>query len=414
MPENRGYLPEGLSAPPLYTLEMLRRAVSDGTVLEGTIQRCDGDLNLYLQLGSTFAKIPREEVTAPWISGADREIAVLSRVGKQVCFTVESLSADAKGAPTALLSRRKVQEQAMEEMRRSLEPGAVVVGKVVRMEPFGAFVDIGRGIVALLPTEYISAARIRHPNERFRVGQKILAVVKVFDRENRRITLTHKELLGTWLENASRFSEGDTVRGTVRGVMDYGCFVELAPNLSGLTDQREDLREGDGVSVTVRSIRPEHRRADLLRRDGFELKYAAAGKQRVVHIEKRIFRGGSDEGQGSVLHKFQQALLLLFVEILDLIQIQQDAAGGQQRPHIRNDVLHVLQGRRGGVQTVQRLVGPFRDNVGHGGLAGAGGTVEHHVGVGPGVDQAAQNTAGRQQVPLTHNFIQSFRTDLVR
>ena len=252
MPENRGYLPEGLSAPPLYTLEMLRRAVSDGTVLEGTVQRCDGDLNLYLQ-----------EVTAPWISGADREIAVLSRVGKQVCFTVESLSADAKGAPTALLSRRKVQEQAMEEMRRGLKPGAVVVGKVVRMEPFGAFVDIGRGIVALLPTEYISAARIRHPNERFRVGQKILAVVKVFDRENRRITLTHKELLGTWLENASRFSEGDTVRGTVRGVMDYGCFVELAPNLSGLTDQREDLREGDGVSVTIRSIRPERMKIKL-------------------------------------------------------------------------------------------------------------------------------------------------------
>ena len=155
------------------------------------------------------------------------------------------------------------QREGYQEMRRGLKPGAVVVGKVVRMEPFGAFVDIGRGIVALLPTEYISAARIRHPNERFRVGQKILAVVKVFDRENRRITLTHKELLGTWLENASRFSEGDTVRGTVRGVMDYGCFVELAPNLSGLTDQREDLREGDGVSVTIRSIRPERMKIKL-------------------------------------------------------------------------------------------------------------------------------------------------------
>ena len=95
------------------------------------------------------------------------------------------------------------------------------------------------------------------------MGQKILAAVKVFDRENRRITLTHKELLGTWLENASRFSEGDTVRGTVRGVMDYGCFVELAPNLSGLTDQREDLREGDGVSVTVRSNRPERMKIKL-------------------------------------------------------------------------------------------------------------------------------------------------------
>ena len=92
----------------------------------------------------------------------------------------------------------------MEEMLRELKSGSVVAGRVVRTEPFGAFVDIGRGIVALLPTEYISAARIRHPNQRFRVGQKILAAVKTFDRAAKRITLTHKELLGTWLENASR------------------------------------------------------------------------------------------------------------------------------------------------------------------------------------------------------------------
>ena len=151
----------------------------------------------------------------------------------------------------------------MVEMLQELRPGSIITGRVVRMEPFGAFVDIGRGIVALLPTEYISAARIRHPNQRFQVGQKILAAVKTFDREARRITLTHKELLGTWLENASRFSVGDTVRGTVRGVMDYGCFVELAPNLSGLTDRREDLHEGDTVSVTLRSIRPERMKIKL-------------------------------------------------------------------------------------------------------------------------------------------------------
>ena len=263
MPENRAYPPEGLTPVGSYTLAELRSAMESRTVLEGTVQRCDADLNLYLQLGGVSARIPKEEVTAPWISGADRDIAVLSRVGKVVCFTVDAVTADAKGAPHAVLSRRKAQEAAMEEMLRELKSGSVVAGRVVRTEPFGAFVDIGRGIVALLPTEYISAARIRHPNERFRVGQKILAVVKVFDRENRRITLTHKELLGTWLENASRFSEGDTVQGTVRGVMDYGCFVELAPNLSGLTDQREDLREGDGVSVTIRSIRPERMKIKL-------------------------------------------------------------------------------------------------------------------------------------------------------
>ena len=263
MPENRAYPPEGLTPAGSYTLAELRSAAESRTVLEGTVQRCDADLNLYLQLGSVSARIPKEEVTAPWISGADRDIAVLSRVGKAVCFTVDAVTTDAKGAPQAVLSRRKAQELAMAEMLRELKSGSVVAGRVVRTEPFGAFVDIGRGIVALLPTEYISAARIRHPNQRFRVGQKILAAVKAFDRAAKRITLTHKELLGTWLENASRFSVGDTVRGTVRGVMDYGCFVELAPNLSGLTDRREDLREGDAVSVTLRSIRPERMKIKL-------------------------------------------------------------------------------------------------------------------------------------------------------
>ena len=263
MPENRAYPPEGLTPAGSYTLAELRSAAESRTVLEGTVQRCDADLNLYLQLGSVSARIPKEEVTAPWISGADRDIAVLSRVGKAVCFTVDAVTTDAKGAPHAVLSRRKAQEAAMEEMLRELKPGSVVAGRVVRTEPFGAFVDIGRGIVALLPTEYISAARIRHPNQRFRVGQKILAAVKNFDRNAKRITLTHKELLGTWLENASRFSVGDTVRGTVRGVMDYGCFVELAPNLSGLTDRRDDLHEGDAVSVTLRSIRPERMKIKL-------------------------------------------------------------------------------------------------------------------------------------------------------
>ena len=263
MPENRAYPPEGLTPAAPYSLSELRSAMESRAVLEGTVQRCDAALNLYIQLGGITAVMPREEVTAPWISGAGREISVLSRVGKVLCFTVEAVGADAKGAPQALLSRRKAQETAMAEMLQELRPGSVVTGRVVRMEPFGAFVDIGRGIVALLPTEYISAARIRHPNQRFRVGQKILAVVKAFDRENRRITLTHKELLGTWLENASRFSVGDTVRGTVRGVMDYGCFVELAPNLSGLTDRREGLHDGDAVSVTLRSIRPERMKVKL-------------------------------------------------------------------------------------------------------------------------------------------------------
>ncbi len=82
-------------------------------------------------------------------------------------------------------------------------------------------------------------------------------------RDTCRFYLTHKPLLGTWLENAAAFAPGDAVEGVVRGVREYGVFIELAPNLSGLADWRGDLEPGDRVSVYIKSIRPENRKIKL-------------------------------------------------------------------------------------------------------------------------------------------------------
>ena len=263
MPENKLYPPEGLRPPVPFTLEHLREAVETGAILEAPVQRCGVDHTLHLNLSGVQGRIPREEAVAPWISGADRDIAVLSRVGKPTCFTVTALEADEKGAPVALLSRRAAQETAMTHFMERLEPGTILTGRVTRLESFGAFVDVGCGIVAMLPTEHISVSRISHPRERFQEGQKILTAVWAVDRESRRITLTHRELLGTWMENASRFRPGETVKGVVRTVKEYGSFIELAPNLSGLADAKERLSPGDSVSVYIKSIRPERMKVKL-------------------------------------------------------------------------------------------------------------------------------------------------------
>ncbi len=263
MPENKLYPPEGLYPPVPLSLPGLRDALESGAVLEAPVQRCGVDHTLWLDLGGVRGFIPREDAVAPWISGAERDIAVLSRVGKPTCFTVAALEANEKGAPVARLSRRAAQEQAMDFFLEHLEPGSVLTGRVTRLESFGAFVDIGRGIVAMLPIEHISVSRIAHPKDRFQPGQKILTAVWSIDREAKRITLTHRELLGTWLENASRFRPGETVRGVVRTVKDYGSFIELTPNLSGLADARERLAPGAGVSVYIKSIRPERMKIKL-------------------------------------------------------------------------------------------------------------------------------------------------------
>lgn len=263
MPENKLFLPEGLRPPAGFTMASLKEAAERHQILEAVAQRCGPDHTLHFSLDGIAGEMPRSQAVAPWVSGASREIAVLSRVGRPTCFTVTAIRADAKGAPVALLSRREAQDQAMDHFLSHLEPGMVLVCRVTRLERFGVFLDVGCGIAAMLPIERISVSRISHPAQRFREGQKIMAAVYAIDREARRITMTHRELLGTWMENASRFCPGETVRGVVRGIQPYGSFIELTPNLSGLAENRQDLAEGDAVSVFIKSIRSESMKLKL-------------------------------------------------------------------------------------------------------------------------------------------------------
>ena len=99
MPENKLFPPEGLRPPTPCSLPLLQSAAADGSILEGCVDRCDGELALHLSLDGIRGYIPPSEVLSPWISGAQREISVLSRVGRRVCFTVQSVTADEKGAP---------------------------------------------------------------------------------------------------------------------------------------------------------------------------------------------------------------------------------------------------------------------------------------------------------------------------
>ena len=96
----------------------------------------------------------------------------------------------------------------------------------------------------------------------------IKAIIKSI--ENGRVSLSHKELLGTWEENAARFRAGETVAGVVRSVENYGAFVELSPNLAGLAETKEGVRAGQQASVFIKSIIPEKMKIKLIIIDAFE------------------------------------------------------------------------------------------------------------------------------------------------
>ena len=95
------------------------------------------------------------------------------------------------------------------------------------------------------------------------MGDSIYTVVKGRD-DSGRIYVSERELLGSWEENASMFSEGETVKGIIRSVLDYGVFVELRPNLAGLAEYRDDAKPGQVAAVYIKSIIPEKMKIKLI------------------------------------------------------------------------------------------------------------------------------------------------------
>lgn len=260
------YRPEGIADPGdgayLCGVSGLSRAMAEGRILQARCLMCDERHDLHLRLGPLHAIIEREEAALGIREGTVGDVAVITRVNKSVCFKVKSI-VQRDGETAALLSRRAAQEECLRYIKDSYGAGDVIDARITHLEQFGAFADVGCGIVSMIPIDNISVSRIEHPRNRFTPGMDIKAVIKSIDRESGRINLTHKELLGTWEQNAGLFCAGQTVSGIVRSVESYGIFIELTPNLAGLSEYTEGVSAGSRVSVFIKSIIPEKMKVKL-------------------------------------------------------------------------------------------------------------------------------------------------------
>ena len=274
--EGNIYRPEGstLSTPEnkfyLSSMGGLSSAMNEGKILEGIATLCEPGMNLSVNLGGRYGIMPREEVAYIPMGETVKDIAVITRVGRAVAFKVIGFEKDQSGKSYPILSRRAAQKECMERYLMGLIPGDIIEAKVTHLEQFGAFVDIGCGITSLLSIDCISVSRISHPRDRLYVGMRIPVIIKSIDRDSGRIYVTHRELLGTWEENASRFKVGQTVSGVVRSVESYGVFVEIAPNLAGLAELRDDIAVGQITAAYIKSIIPEKMKIKLVLIDSYK------------------------------------------------------------------------------------------------------------------------------------------------
>lgn len=274
----RDFLPEGClmdtqdNSVCMESISSLCEAYREQKILEARATVCDANHNLTVDLGCIRGIIPRKEGALGIREGRVRDIAVISRVNRPVSFVITGFDRDESGATVATLSRELAQKRCMDDYVSTLRVGDVVDARITHLETFGAFADIGCGIVALLPIDAISVSRIEHPCERFTVGMDIKAIIKSI--ENGRISLSHKELLGTWQENADNFRAGETVAGIIRSIENYGAFVELSPNLAGLAESKDSVRVGQQASVYIKSINPEKMKVKLIIVETFDYKYS--------------------------------------------------------------------------------------------------------------------------------------------
>lgn len=200
----------------------------DGTVVEVTVSEA--------VKGGVVADYKGIRAFIPASQLSDRYVEDISTfVGKKV--KAEIIEFDKSKNKLVLSSRRLAKEAsdaAKKEVIENLKVGEVKKGTVVKLMPFGAFVDIG-DVQGLLHNSDLSWTRVKHPSEVIKEGQEIEVTVLKVDKEAGKVGLGFKDMsLDPWTVNAEKLKKGSIVEGVVTRLVDFGAFVRVADSVEGL------------------------------------------------------------------------------------------------------------------------------------------------------------------------------------
>ncbi len=257
-------LPEGWNTE-IFKLENSKLSeIKKESIMQGIVKECDESCNLHIYLGKGITGIvPKDEVEGINIKQDEqaKENICRGKIHKYIQFKIKDIKEN-----TPILSRKEVQKEALNYIIKNYKIGQSLKGIVKNITPYGAFIEIGGGIVGLAHIEDLSVARIKTPYERLKIGQKINVTLKNVDKETKRISLSYKENFGTWEENANKFKEGEKTKGIVRETEKNknGIFVEITPNLVGMVEYQEGLEYGKRIDVLIKKIDYNRKKVKLI------------------------------------------------------------------------------------------------------------------------------------------------------
>lgn len=197
-------------------------------------------------------------------------------VGKTMEFKVVKINQEYRNV---VVSHKALIEAELERQKKDiigkLEKGQLLEGIVKNITSYGVFMDLG-GVDGLIHITDLSWGRITHPNEIVELDQKLDVVIIDFDDDKKRIALGLKQLTPhPWDKFDENIKIGDTVKGKVVVIADYGAFVEIAPGVEGLIhvsemswsqhlrSAQDFLKVGDEVEASILTLDREERKMSL-------------------------------------------------------------------------------------------------------------------------------------------------------
>lgn len=253
-------------------LENLLKNLKEGDTVEGKITRL-ATFGAFMEIAPAVeGMIHISELSWSRVSNADEAVSP----GDCVRVKVLSISTDDKGNTRISLSRKKAEGDPWLSAEGRLSTGQICQGRVMRLAPFGAFVEVLPGVEGLVHLSEMSwSKRINKAEEAVSVGETVSVKVKEFSVERRRLSLSLRDAEGDpWSEVAERFPVGTEVVGTVESRAQFGLFVNLMPGVTGLLPnavvknsplqgQLAKLNKGDSVSLIVQAVDLASKRISL-------------------------------------------------------------------------------------------------------------------------------------------------------
>jgi small subunit ribosomal protein S1 len=243
----------------------LRKKLEVGAVLDGTVTSVR-DFGAFVDLGGLEGLVHVSELSHARVAHAQDVV----KQGQKVRVQVLRMETDEKGHERIALSLRALEQDPWDAARPQLEEGKRLSGKVVRLQPFGAFVELFPGVDGLVHVSALSNRHVQHPREVVKEGETILVQIESIDDKGRRISLRRvseeeaeapapSPAAQKPAAAAKKAKVGDMVDAKVDRVEAYGVFVSwadgkgLIPNAELGTPRGSDNKKTMPVGTAVKA-----------------------------------------------------------------------------------------------------------------------------------------------------------------